>query len=292
MTRASVRERPENERAFGLLDQLRLEGGTLNPTTRKIAGAVLSDPALAVSETLTELAERSRVSESSIVRFVRQQGFRRFQEFKVALAFDAAQEAAQLPGPPAEPAPEHSLSTLLARSKAALDQTCLRLDPAEILAVARRLARADRILVCGAGTSGVLALEYHYKLLRLGLHVTALRDLHMAAMQAALLTQDGVLVAISRSGATIETLRVLGIARERGATTVVVTGKPRSTAAHRADHVLLAAGAESPIQGGSIDAEISALFILNALHATLLDVLPGARELLLRTAQAISDKRE
>lgn len=292
MSHDRVRERVESTPAFGLLEQLRLERGLTSHSTRKIAGAILDNTALTVTETLTELAERARVSESSIVRFVRQQGYKRFQEFKVALAFDAAQEAAQLGGAPVDRQPEHFTAGLYAQTRTALEQTAVHLDTAQIRAIAQRLADADQVLVCGAGTSGVIALEYNYKLLRLGVRVTALRDPHMAAMQAALLGANSVCIVISRSGATIDALRTLKVARSRAATTIIVTSKPRSTGAHLADHVLLAAGAESPLAGGSLDSEISALFILNAVFAALLDLMPHARERLLRTAQAISDTHE
>ncbi|HWG83916.1 MAG TPA: MurR/RpiR family transcriptional regulator, partial [Deinococcales bacterium] len=181
---------------------------------------------------------------------------------------------------------------LLAQSRAALDQTFAHLPEREVRAVAGCLLRADQVLVCGAGSSGVIAEEYNYKLLRLGLRVTSLRDPHMAAMQATLLGRHSVLIAISRSGATTDILRILRRARERAATTIVVTSKPKSTAARMADHVLLAAGAESPIEGGSLNSEISAMFILNAIYAVLLDLMPDSRELLVRTAQAVSDARE
>jgi RpiR family carbohydrate utilization transcriptional regulator len=292
MRRVDIREQVDNRPSFGLLAQLRHGGGNSSQSTRKIAQVILGNPAVAAMETLTELAERAEVSDSSIVRFVRQQGYKSFQEFKVALAFDAAQEAAKLSGSPASGQGEDFLSVLLAQSTSALEQTCLYLDAGHIRDLAKRLLRADQVLLAGAGTSGVIAVEYSYKLLRLGVRVTELRDLHMAAMQATLLGKNSVLVAISRSGATIDVLRILDIARERGATSILVTSKPKSTGARSADHVLLAVGSESPIEGGSLNFDISAIFVLNAIHAALLEAVPNASALLLRTAQAISGTRE
>ncbi|AFZ69546.1 MurR/RpiR family transcriptional regulator [Deinococcus peraridilitoris] len=291
----TIVDQPSSERAVafpGILALLRHRLHSLNSSAQKTAEMILADPALTASETLTELAERAGVSESSIVRFVRQQGFKRFQEFKVALAFDAAQEAIQQnPTAPSGEQP-HPLQHLLHSSIRSLEQTYAYLDPSHLGVIAEELMRADQILVIGAGASGALALEFQYKLVRLGLRINATSDMHLAAMQASLLNSNSAAIAISRSGATIDTLRALEFARQQGATTIVVTSKPKSSAAQGARHVLLAAGAESPIEGGALTSELSTLFILNALHTTLLDRLPHARSTLLKTAQAISDKRE
>lgn len=282
---------PETAERHGILTLLRHNGERRGASARKITESVLADPALAASETLTELAERAGVSESSIVRFVRQQGFRRFQEFKVALAFDAALEAAQQRSPPRRDQPR-SLQQLLHTAVRSLEQTHLFLDAQELAVVAERLARADQVLAFGAGASGTLALAFQYKLVRLGLKITAAPDMHLAAMQATLLGSRGVAIAISRSGATTDTLRTLQLARQQGAATVLITSKPRSSAAQDADHVLLAVGAESPIEGGTLTSELSTLFLLSALHASLVERLPQAEATLLRTAQATADKRE
>lgn len=290
MSRA-LREAPPYVSQTGLLHTLRDDLPRLNRSARKIAEVVLDNPALAASETLTELGERARVSESSIVRFIRQCGFKRFQEFKVALAFDAAQEASFTSTQRFQDA-DTLLPRLLVQAQRTLEQTADGLGEAVLTRIADHLLHADRILLFGAGTSGVIALEFNFKLLRLGLPVTTWHDFHMASMQAALLTGRSVAVVISRSGTTIDTLHVLDLARTQGATTVVITSKPKSTAAQRASYVLLAVGAESPLEGGTLASEISALFLLNALQAVLLDRLPDARDRLLRTARAVSDKRE
>jgi len=60
------------------LDQLR-------PSERKVASVVLADPEAAVGLTLSMLAERSAVSEPTIVRFCRSLGCEGYHQFRMEL---------------------------------------------------------------------------------------------------------------------------------------------------------------------------------------------------------------
>ena len=97
-------------------------------------------------------------------------------------------------------------------------------------------------------------------------------------MATATLPPETVLIALTRSGSTLDTVKVLELARARGVTTLLVTERVKSPATAVADLVLYTASSESPLTGGSIVSKMGQLLILDALFAELLEPLCRAHQ--------------
>lgn len=153
-----------------------------------------------------------------------------------------------------------------------------------------RLAETRTLLVYGAAASGVTAQDYGYKFVRLGYSVTVHTDAHLAAMTTATLPREAVVLALTRSGSTLDTVKVLELARARGVATLLVTERAKSPATALADVVLTTASSESPLTGGSIASKMGQLLVLDVLFTELLARLPGAPEAVAATAHAVTDR--
>ncbi|MFD2878086.1 SIS domain-containing protein [Paenibacillus rhizoplanae] len=70
---------------------------------------------------------------------------------------------------------------------------------------------------------------------------------------------------ISVSGSTLDTNDMLMKAKQNGAKVIAMTNYAKSPIASIADIVLLTAGKESPLEGGSVGAKVSQLFIIDLL---------------------------
>jgi len=267
----------------GALSRLRAEQPHLTPALKRLAGVVLASPQGVIYQSVTELAESAGVGEASVIRLCRDLGFKGFQDFKLALAADVALT------PTAPPTHTNTLQRVTDAALRAVSETSAMLagtlEPAlELLATTRTL------LVYGAAASGVTAQDYGYKFVRLGYNVTVHTDAHLAAMTAATLPETAVVLALTRSGSTLDTVRVLELARARGLTTLLVTERAKSPATALADTVLTTASSESPLTGGSIASKMGQLLVLDALFTELLERLPGAPEAVAATAHAVTDR--
>ncbi len=267
----------------GALSRLRAEQPHLTPALKRLAGVVLASPQGVIYQSVTELAESAGVGEASVIRLCRDLGFKGFQDFKLALAADVALT------PTAPPTHTDTLQRVTDAALRAVSETSAMLagtlEPAlELLATTRTL------LVYGAAASGVTAQDYGYKFVRLGYNVTVHTDAHLAAMTAATLPETAVVLALTRSGSTLDTVRVLELARARGLTTLLVTERAKSPATALTDTVLTTASSESPLTGGSIASKMGQLLVLDALFTELLERLPGAPEAVAATAYAVSDR--
>ncbi|HEX3452887.1 MAG TPA: MurR/RpiR family transcriptional regulator, partial [Solirubrobacteraceae bacterium] len=69
---------------------VRLQGayGTLRAAEQRVADFILKHPDELIYLTVTELAERTNTSESTVVRLCQKIGYKGYQEFKIVLARD------------------------------------------------------------------------------------------------------------------------------------------------------------------------------------------------------------
>lgn len=278
----------DRARITGALSRLRAQVELLTPAQQRVAAYTLEHAGEVVYQTVTELAEASGTGVATVMRLCRDLGFGGFQEFKLALAADLASTQGPVDAPSGTP---ESLIAHAARAcSRVLEDTSKVLDPRELERALDALAAAPCILLTGQGASGVTALDFAYKLLRLGLNAVALPDPHLAAMRAAVLPPGSVAVGITRSGSTIDTVQVLRQAQERGAFVVAITHRARSPVTEYADCTLHTASPEDPLGGGAVASKVGQLLVLEALYTGLHARGPGAQDAVRATAAAVVDK--
>jgi len=135
--------------------------------------------------------------------------------------------------------------------------------------VAGAIAHSHRVLCFGVGASGLVAADVQQKLSRAGLICHSPADNHLALTDAALLGPADVAIVVSHSGETAESLSVLQIARECGATTVGLTGSDQSALAKSATFVLIAAAHERGQRPGATVSRFGQLFVVDCLFVAL-----------------------
>lgn len=139
----------------------------------------------------------------------------------------------------------HYMAKEIMEQPYALAQTFSVLQTQDISQILKTLEEAKKIYIVGAGSS------YHTSLLGaisfkrfLGIDVEALIASEFKTASRAIRWGD-VVVGISQSGETIDTLLALREAREKGAKTIAVVNNPFSTIAREADYVVsMGAGPE------------------------------------------------
>lgn len=276
---------PHPSKGAGALSRLRAQRESLSPSLRQVADAILARPADLLYQTITELADTAAVSEATITRLCRKLGYGGFHAFKIALASDVAQA---LPEPEIGGTGAADLAAhATASATRALEETRRGLDPGRLEHVADAIARAPRVDVFGQGNSGYAAQFFAHKLMRLGYPAVAHPDPHVAAVSAATLPKGGVLIGLSRSGSTLETVHTLRLASNAGVHTVAITNRASSPITQHAAEVLYTSSPEGPLSGGSLPSLVSQLLLLEILYAAVLARTPDAPDMIRRTAESV-----
>lgn len=232
----------------GVLARVRAQLPELTGALLRVAERVLADPPAAARATIVELAERSGTSPATVTRFCRVLGFEGYSDLRLGIAGETGR-AARAAGwsvdigreiRPTDPL-DRVLGQIVAADTQAMHDTVALLDLAQVAAAADAIAAAARTDIYGAAGSALVGAELQLSLHRIGVPAWAWADVHSGLASAAVLAPGDVAVAVSHSGQTRETAEMLAEAGSRGATTVAVTGFPRSPLAEAADLVLATA---------------------------------------------------
>lgn len=261
-------------------------------TEKRIADFILNKPKDVIYMSVTELAEKCKVGEGTVVRFARKVGLSGYQELKLTLSRDLVSPIENvLEDVSTEDSLESIINKVTTRNLKAISDTSKLIDVNALKSAIEAVTNTRRLELYGVGASGFTALAAKYKFLRIGIFCNALTDPHLQAMSAATLTSKDVAIGISHSGATKDTIESLRIAKKAGAKTICITNFARSPITKVSDIILITASPEAPLTSGAIRSTIAQLHVLDLLFTGVaMNLGEKAISYVEKTAQAVLDK--
>lgn len=238
-------------------------------TEKKVADYILENTKDVIYMSITDLADACNVGESSVFRFCKTMNLKGYQEFKIVLAHSISQdeETPQLNGKITMQDSIGELSSkILSTNISALTETFNLINENDISNAIDSMIAAERVHFFGVGASLMTAMEAKNKFMRITNKTECSIDSHLQIMSAALMTERDVAVLISYSGSTKDTIEVAKVAKERGAKIISITRFAKSPLTSYSDITLLCGANEGPLQGGSLSAKISQLYLLDLLY--------------------------
>ncbi len=280
----------------GVRARLRESHADLTPAQQRVATFLLANLSAASDFTITDLAEATGVSLGTISGLCRRLGLKGYQDLRLGLARDAvtldadgtARDLRLRDGPSAV---IDAVARVFGSGREALEDTAWGLDPAGLDETVARIVAARRVECAGVGTAALVAAEAALKFRKLGIDAVAHADAHHQAMSAALLDRRDVVLAISHSGRTTDTLRVAQLAKDAGAVLVVVTGQARSPLSAAADILLVVSSSDTGFQVEPMASTIAQLAVVQVLFLLVLGRLGASADEHLRRTQAAVEAR-
>jgi DNA-binding MurR/RpiR family transcriptional regulator len=266
---------------------------TFRRAEQRIANAILQNPEEVINLSVTELAEKSSASESSVVRFCKTLGYKGYYELKISLARELVITPQQI-------YEEIGLKDDVATVKnkvfqsniLALQETIKILNEKELERAVEALGRASLLVFYGMAGSAAVALDSAHKFLRINIRSVSYSDSHMQAISASLLRKGDVAFGISHSGSSRDVVDALRIAREREATTVCLTHHTKSPITKVADIKLYTAARETALRSDAMTSRIAQLSILDVLYVSVaLKRYDLSLQSIERTKDALAEKK-
>lgn len=264
----------------------------LTKTEQKAAKYILDHAQDVIYYSVTELAEKADVGETSVLRLCRKLKFKGFQDFKLSLAQDLVRPTDHLHNEVTEQDDPAALKhKVISTHLQILEQTRELLNREQLAKTIDLIAGAESIHFFGVGSSGLSAAQAAHSFSRIGIRSYAKQDTHFQAIEASLMDERSVAIGLSISGSTKDTIDNLQLAKAAGAKVIAITSNARSPITKLANHSLLMVAKENPLQGSSMSAKISQLAIIDILNvAVALRMKDDALRNREKTAKAISDK--
>jgi len=154
--------------------------------------------------------------------------------------------------------------------------------------VAEIIKKAPSVYLAGCGTAGKVCMVAEYLFGMIAQKPTTFRFGSEFSSQKSFLTPESVLICVSQSGETADTLEAIETAQEKGMKIISIVNVESSTMARTSDIVIpIKAGVEKAV--ASTKATTSQLAILTLLAYACVDRLPEAKQLLINTTSQIND---
>lgn len=154
--------------------------------------------------------------------------------------------------------------------------------------VAKVINQAPVVYLAGCGTAGKVCMVAEYLFGMIAKKPTVFRFGSEFSSQKPFLTSDSILICVSQSGETADTLEAIEAAQEKGMKVISIVNVESSTMARISDMVIpIKAGVEKAV--ASTKATTSQLAILTLLAYACVDRLAEAKQLLINTTSQIND---
>lgn len=265
----------------------------LTEAESKVANYVLENYMSILNFTVTELAEKSNSSDATVVRFCRSVGYKGYNEFKINLAQDAIVPYKHLNSELEEgDTPAEIINKVIRSEIAVLEETLNILDDKALGKAAEFISKANKVALFGCGGSSIVGLDAMHKFLKIGVHCIAQMDVDVQAMQAGLLSEGDVCIAISHSGTNRNVIDCLKLAKQSGVTTIGLTTQGKSPIQKNCDIVLITSTKETVFKSESVTARIAQLSVIDSLVAAVsLLNYEGSYEAIQKTRKATANRK-
>lgn len=255
---------------YVLLLQIEQKFDAFTKSEQKIAQYILDNPHAVINSTITELAEMSECSEATIVRFCRSLGYTGFHKFKISYVQNVVEPYKHLnPAFEKDDSSENIIEKVFYNVKLAIDQTKGMLDNDKFNKAVEAIHNCRRLEIFGSGGSGIVAKDMQHKLLKNGIKCSTHEDIDLQLMSASLLEKGDVALGISHSGTNQGTIECLKLAKDAGATIIVLVSQGKSPILKYGDIILQNATMETIFKSESVSGRIAQLVIIDALVAAV-----------------------
>ncbi len=208
--------------------------------------------------TSNALAEQLGISQSTVIRFTQKLGYESFRSFLIDLnkvyAEDIRIRERDL-------LTSDSMKILISRYEDAIHETNILNSTERIQQAVQLILNADRIVVYGAANSSIFAEYLNNQLNKTGLFVQFSKGIHSALVSVSQLSSKGVVVLISQSGETEDTLEIAKYAKTNNIPIIALIGHHKNSLHDYADIALYS----SDYAKNLMNIRISQLFLVDIL---------------------------
>lgn len=252
-----------------VMTKIRQEYRNFSTTNRRIADYLLKEEEEIFSLTAADIAEKTKTSPATVIRFARLIGFSGLEDLKLSIA---SHHGAKKTDKIVDPIIDSNDSTAVLTAKVAYLVTSTigdlveQLDFSQLEEVASHLREAETIYLLGLGASSLTAYDLYHKLNRAGHKAMYNFDSHMNLEFLNNATKQDVVVAITYSGLTKEVLLGCQVAKKQGVTVVLITSNGSERIQSLADYLLLVPDNEHIVRVGAISSKMSSMVLGDILY--------------------------
>lgn len=207
---------------------------------------------------IKNISELLFTSKSTLVRFAQKCGYHGYKEFIYQYEETFIERSEKITG---------NTRMVLNEYQELLNKAYSLVDEVQIAKITGYLNKAERVLVCGRGSSGLSAKEMEIRFMRIGVNVDSLSDSDMMRMSSVFQNKNSLVLGFSISGEREEVLYLLKESYNKGAKTVLFTSKSRAEFDEYCSEVVLLPSLKHLNHGNLISPQFPILVMLDIIYA-------------------------
>ncbi|KAA9029970.1 MurR/RpiR family transcriptional regulator [Niallia endozanthoxylica] len=250
-----------------LLNGILCNMGNFTSSEAELAHYIIHNPDEISQLSISQIAKKIHISPATITRFCQKLSFSGFNEFKHEL-----KRYIDLRNKPVMNSDIKNIdyfAKLYQNHIDLIENTFRKITYDNIQEAVTLLNAAKKVHVYGIGNSGIASQEFKWKFFRIGLNVESITDPHQAAMDAALCTENSLVIGISVSGNTKEVIDAVKIAKQQGAAILAITSEKESELSRLANLTLVVTSKSNMHMGQNISPSLPLFLLFDLLYTEL-----------------------
>jgi len=238
----------------------------LSRVEKKIADCILENPSVFIKLSMTELSKVSGVSQGSINNFSKKFCQDGFSALKLKIAASNSEKNEQ-PFSFIEKYQDvkAAMKVKIKENDVAFNRTYDINSEEELKKAVDLILAAEKIELFGLFRSGIVAYDFYFQLIQLGIPASYISDTLMWSVSASMLNEKDLLFVVSSSGKTKDVIDAVKIAKKNNVSIICLTADRFSPLAKISDVVLLAATSDFSISERSNEIVHNQFLIINTL---------------------------
>lgn len=254
----------------GCLERVREIYNTLNGAEKKVAKYILENAKEIIHLSITELADNSKASETTVFRFCNKLGYKGYQELKINLASAVVEPIENIYEEINENDDIYIIMHKIMNSNIKSIESTLKMNKSEELKKAEEIIlRSEKIMFFGMGGSATIAMDAYHKFFRTGIQCVTASDSHWQAMHASKANENDVIIAISNSGSNKELIESIEIGKKNGVKVISITSNAKAPISKFSDVTLVSYGNESMFRSEAMESRITSLILIDCLYVSV-----------------------
>jgi len=244
---------------------------SLTPVERMVADAILANVEEVPHLSVKGLAQLSKTSDASVLRFCKTMGYSGYRQFIVSISASLGSMEEEQKDRYTDIQPGDDLSVIITNISLnnckSIEDTLSVIDRREIARAVEAIRSCKRIVLFGVGASGLICMDAEQKFSRINKLCHAYTDSHSQLTAATLMEKGDLAIFVSNSGSTIDVLDALEIVKKNRVKTIAITKYNKSELAEKSDIVLNISTPEVTFRSGAMGSRIAMLTVIDMLFA-------------------------
>ena len=207
---------------------------------------------------VNHIAELLYTSKATLTRFAQKCGYHGYKEFIYQYEETFVEKQEKITG---------NTRMVLNAYQELLNKTYSLVDESQVVRITGYLNKAEKVIVCGRGSSGFSAKEMEIRFMRIGIDVDSMTDSDMIKMASVFQNRRSLIFGFSISGEREEVTYLLREAYNKGAKTVLFTTNNGKKFSEYYSEVVALSSLRHLNYGNVISPQFPILIILDIIYA-------------------------